>query len=180
MSVGWKVVYDGRTPPPGAAVAPDERLSWPRTAGLGAQHVVTASVDVQVGVPLVVYPHRERHLDARVEGIAVLGHADDDGARHDARRGVLKDDARKADLRDVEDVLAWRWRRARQADVVEPGLQRGAAAREPQLVAVAADQAHAHVVDLERRDAREVHAASQRRAVLVLCLQCPLGRRPQA
>jgi uracil-xanthine permease len=40
MSVGWKVVYDGRTPPPGAAVAPDERLSWPRTAGLGAQHVV--------------------------------------------------------------------------------------------------------------------------------------------
>jgi uracil-xanthine permease len=36
----WKVVYDGRTPPPGAAVAPDERLSWPRTIGLGAQHVV--------------------------------------------------------------------------------------------------------------------------------------------
>jgi uracil-xanthine permease len=37
---GWKVVYDGKTPPPGAAVAPDERLSWPRTVGLGAQHVV--------------------------------------------------------------------------------------------------------------------------------------------
>jgi uracil-xanthine permease len=36
----WKVVYDGKTPPPGAAVAPDERLSWPRTVGLGAQHVV--------------------------------------------------------------------------------------------------------------------------------------------
>ncbi len=36
----WKVVYDGKTPPPGAAVAPDERLSWGRTAGLGAQHVV--------------------------------------------------------------------------------------------------------------------------------------------
>jgi uracil-xanthine permease len=36
----WKVVYEGRTPPPGAAVAPDERLSWPRTVGLGAQHVV--------------------------------------------------------------------------------------------------------------------------------------------
>ena len=40
MSRGWKLVYDGRTPPPGAAVAPDERLSWGRTAGLGAQHVV--------------------------------------------------------------------------------------------------------------------------------------------
>ena len=36
----WKVVYGGRTPPPGAAVAPDERLSWGRTVGLGAQHVV--------------------------------------------------------------------------------------------------------------------------------------------
>ena len=31
---------DGRTPAPGAVVRPDERLSWPRTAGLGAQHVV--------------------------------------------------------------------------------------------------------------------------------------------
>src|SRR5215210_7939574 len=40
MALGWKVVYDGRTPPPGHAVAPDERLSWGRTAGLGAQHVV--------------------------------------------------------------------------------------------------------------------------------------------
>src|SRR5512134_3807176 len=40
MAFGWKVVYEGKTPPPGAAVAPDERLSWGRTAGLGAQHVV--------------------------------------------------------------------------------------------------------------------------------------------
>src|SRR5712664_2701406 len=37
---GWRVVYDGKTPPPGAVVRPDERLSWPRTVGLGAQHVV--------------------------------------------------------------------------------------------------------------------------------------------
>jgi uracil-xanthine permease len=40
MSVGWKVVHGGKTPPPGQAVAPDERLSWGRTVGLGAQHVV--------------------------------------------------------------------------------------------------------------------------------------------
>ena len=40
MAIGWKLVYDGKTPPPGKAVAPDERLSWGRTAGLGAQHVV--------------------------------------------------------------------------------------------------------------------------------------------
>jgi uracil-xanthine permease len=38
--IGWKEVYGGRTPPPGEAVAPDERLSWGRTVGLGAQHVV--------------------------------------------------------------------------------------------------------------------------------------------
>jgi uracil-xanthine permease len=37
---GWKLYGDGRTPPPGAVVRPDERLSWPRTFGLGAQHVV--------------------------------------------------------------------------------------------------------------------------------------------
>jgi uracil-xanthine permease len=36
----WDVVYDGKTPPPGAAVGPMERLSWGRTIGLGAQHVV--------------------------------------------------------------------------------------------------------------------------------------------
>ena len=40
MALGWTVVYEGKTPPPGAAVAPDERLSWGRTVGLGAQHVV--------------------------------------------------------------------------------------------------------------------------------------------
>src|SRR5690348_12900911 len=36
----WTVVHDGRTPPPGESVGPMERLSWGRTAGLGAQHVV--------------------------------------------------------------------------------------------------------------------------------------------
>ncbi len=36
----WDVVYDGKTPPPGASVGPKQRLSWGRTAGLGAQHVV--------------------------------------------------------------------------------------------------------------------------------------------
>ncbi len=40
MALGWKVVYGGKTPPPGAVVRPDERLSWGRTVGLGAQHVV--------------------------------------------------------------------------------------------------------------------------------------------
>jgi uracil-xanthine permease len=40
MAFGWKLYEGGKTPPVGAAVAPDERLSWPRTVGIGAQHVV--------------------------------------------------------------------------------------------------------------------------------------------
>ncbi|GAB7188897.1 xanthine/uracil permease [Kitasatospora sp. Ki12] len=40
LGVRWKLHGDGRTPEPGAVVRPDERLSWPRTVGLGAQHVV--------------------------------------------------------------------------------------------------------------------------------------------
>src|ERR687889_1268760 len=40
MAFGWKLYGDGKTPPLGEAVAPDERLSWPRTIGIGAQHVV--------------------------------------------------------------------------------------------------------------------------------------------
>jgi uracil-xanthine permease len=40
LGVRWTLHGDGRTPAPGAVVRPDERLSWPRTVGLGAQHVV--------------------------------------------------------------------------------------------------------------------------------------------
>jgi uracil-xanthine permease len=36
----WDVVHGGKTPPPGEAVGPMQRLSWDRTIGLGAQHVV--------------------------------------------------------------------------------------------------------------------------------------------
>lgn len=40
LGLGWKLHGDGTTPRPGESVAPDERLSWPRTLGFGAQHVV--------------------------------------------------------------------------------------------------------------------------------------------
>ncbi len=40
IGLGWKLHGDGKTPPPGEVVRPDERLSWGRTVGLGAQHVV--------------------------------------------------------------------------------------------------------------------------------------------
>ncbi|OZD05645.1 nitrate reductase [Rhodococcus sp. 06-156-3C] len=37
---GWTQHGDGKTPSAGAVVAPDERLSWPRTVGIGMQHVI--------------------------------------------------------------------------------------------------------------------------------------------
>jgi len=37
---GWRLHGDGRTPPPGEVVRPDERLTWGRTVGIGVQHVV--------------------------------------------------------------------------------------------------------------------------------------------
>ncbi len=40
MALGWKLHGDGKTLGPDEVVAPDERLSWGRTVGLGAQHVV--------------------------------------------------------------------------------------------------------------------------------------------
>ncbi|WP_406277829.1 uracil-xanthine permease family protein [Embleya sp. NBC_00896] len=40
LGLGWKLYGDGSTPPPGEVVRPDQRLSWGRTIGLGAQHIV--------------------------------------------------------------------------------------------------------------------------------------------
>src|SRR6476661_1700763 len=40
LGLGWKLHGDGKTMGPDDVVAPDERLSWGRTVGLGAQHVV--------------------------------------------------------------------------------------------------------------------------------------------
>lgn len=37
---GWTVHGDGKKIAPGAVVAPEERLNWPRTIGIGMQHVV--------------------------------------------------------------------------------------------------------------------------------------------
>ena len=34
----WKLHGDGKTLKPGEVVEPDERLTWPRTAEIGAQH----------------------------------------------------------------------------------------------------------------------------------------------
>ena len=36
----WQLHGDGKTLAPGEVVEPDERLTWVRTAGIGAQHVI--------------------------------------------------------------------------------------------------------------------------------------------
>ncbi|MFC6153562.1 uracil-xanthine permease family protein [Nocardioides yefusunii] len=38
--MAWTIHGDGKSVAPGEVVAPGERLTWPRTIGLGAQHVV--------------------------------------------------------------------------------------------------------------------------------------------
>ena len=53
----WTVHGDGKTVGPDEVVAPDERLSWPRTIGVGAQHVLamfgaTFLVPVLTGFPV--------------------------------------------------------------------------------------------------------------------------------
>nr|WP_120492402.1 solute carrier family 23 protein [Corynebacterium lactis] len=54
---GWDIHGDGRKIAPGAVVAPNERLNWPRTIGIGAQHVIamfgaTLLVPLLTGFPI--------------------------------------------------------------------------------------------------------------------------------
>ncbi len=49
---GWRVHGTGRTVTPGEVVAPDERLTWPRTVGIGLQHII-AMFGATVTVPLI-------------------------------------------------------------------------------------------------------------------------------
>src|SRR5512144_1359665 len=65
----WKVVHEGKTPPPGAAVAPDERLSWGRPVGFGAQHVV-AMFGATFVFPLIM--GLDPNLAIMMSGIATI------------------------------------------------------------------------------------------------------------
>lgn len=48
----WKVHGDGKSVAVDSAVAPDERLTWPRTIGIGAQHVL-AMFGATIAVPAI-------------------------------------------------------------------------------------------------------------------------------
>jgi uracil-xanthine permease len=69
MAFSWKLYGDGKTPPLGEAVAPDERLSWPRTAGIGAQHVV-AMFGATFVFPLIM--GLDANLAIMMSGIATI------------------------------------------------------------------------------------------------------------
>ena len=64
----WKLHGDG-TLKPGAVVAPDERLSWGKTVGLGAQHVV-AMFGATFVFPLLMGLNAQ--LAVMMSGIATL------------------------------------------------------------------------------------------------------------
>ena len=56
LGTQWRIHGDGKTIAPGQVVTPDERLSWPRTIGIGLQHVVamfgaTFLVPLLTGMP---------------------------------------------------------------------------------------------------------------------------------
>ncbi|TFV58313.1 nitrate reductase [Geodermatophilus sp. DF01-2] len=69
MAFGWKLYGDGKTPPLGEAVAPDERLSWPRTIGIGAQHVV-AMFGATFVFPLIM--GLDANLAIMMSGVATI------------------------------------------------------------------------------------------------------------
>ena len=69
MAFSWKLYGDGKTPPLGEAVAPDERLSWPRTAGIGAQHVV-AMFGATFVFPLIM--GLDANLAIMMSGVATI------------------------------------------------------------------------------------------------------------
>ncbi|MCW2780520.1 MAG: rutG, partial [Marmoricola sp.] len=66
----WEVVHGGKTPPVGEAVGPMQRLSWGRTAGLGAQHVV-AMFGATFVFPLVM--GLDPNLAIMFSGICTIG-----------------------------------------------------------------------------------------------------------
>ena len=56
LGIKWKLHGTGKSIKPGHVVAPDERLAWPLTIGVGMQHVVamfgaTFLVPILTGMP---------------------------------------------------------------------------------------------------------------------------------
>ncbi|MFI9590213.1 uracil-xanthine permease family protein [Nonomuraea sp. NPDC052265] len=65
----WKLHGDGRHLTPGEVVKPDERLSWPRMVGIGAQHVI-AMFGATFVFPLVM--GLDANLAVMMSGVATI------------------------------------------------------------------------------------------------------------
>jgi uracil-xanthine permease len=69
VALGWKVHGDGKRLTPGEVVKPDERLSWPRMVGIGAQHVI-AMFGATFVFPLVM--GLDANLAVMMSGVATI------------------------------------------------------------------------------------------------------------
>ncbi|PZG12574.1 uracil-xanthine permease family protein [Nonomuraea aridisoli] len=69
MALGWKLHGDGKHLTPGEVVKPDERLSWPRMVGIGAQHVI-AMFGATFVFPLVM--GLDANLAVMMSGVATI------------------------------------------------------------------------------------------------------------
>ncbi|WP_336205705.1 uracil-xanthine permease family protein [Nonomuraea sp. LPB2021202275-12-8] len=69
MALGWKLHGDGKSLTPGEVVKPDERLSWPRMVGFGAQHVI-AMFGATFVFPLVM--GLDANLAVMMSGVATI------------------------------------------------------------------------------------------------------------
>ncbi|MEV0613170.1 solute carrier family 23 protein [Nonomuraea sp. NPDC050404] len=69
MALRWKVHGDGKRLTPGEVVKPDERLSWPRMVGIGAQHVI-AMFGATFVFPLVM--GLDANLAVMMSGVATI------------------------------------------------------------------------------------------------------------
>lgn len=140
-SIGWRVHGDGRRVTPGAVVAPDERLTWPRTIGIGMQHVVamfgaTILVPAITGFPasttlffsaigtvtflLVTGNRLPSYLGSSFAFIAPVGAAMADGGMSVALGGILAAGVLLAVVGLVVHLWGARW-----IDVVMPPIVTG-------------------------------------------------------
>ncbi|GEA86677.1 uracil-xanthine permease family protein [Cellulomonas cellasea] len=138
---GWQLHGDGRTVRPGAVVEPHERLSWPRTVGIGMQHVVAMfgatflvplitgfspattlffSAVGTVGFLLITGNRLPSYLGSSFAFLAPIGAATASGGQSVALGGVLVTGALLAVVGLVVHLAGARW-----IDVVMPPVVTG-------------------------------------------------------
>lgn len=141
MSIGWTLHGDGRRVAPGEVVSPGERLSWPRTVGIGLQHVVamfgaTFLVPVITGFPpsttlffsaigtvgflLITGNRLPSYLGSSFAFIAPIGAATASGGQSVAVGGILVVGLLLAAVGVLVHVAGARW-----IDVVMPPVVTG-------------------------------------------------------